>query len=138
MAHTYRRIDYFHTTVRDNPGEAFQLLSRLAASDVNLLAFSAIPIGPDRAQLTVFPESVERLAAAAEKIGLVLDGPHAALLVQGDDELGAIAGVHARLAEANINVYASTGVTDGRGCFGYLVYVQSTDIDRALAALEPR
>ncbi len=38
------------------------------------------------------------LAAAAEKAGLPLDGPHPALLVQGDDELGALAGVQAREA----------------------------------------
>ena len=42
---------------------------------------------------------------------MVLDGPHAALLVHGDDRLGALAEIHERLHGVTINVFASTGVT---------------------------
>jgi hypothetical protein len=135
MAVEIRRVDYFYTTLRDQPGEAYHLLAKLASSDVNLLAFGAIPVGPARSQLTLYPESVHRLAAAAEKIGLVLDGPHPALLVCGDDELGALAGIHQKLADVKINVYAANGVTDGRGTFGYLIHIKPEDIDAALNAL---
>lgn len=131
-----RRVEYFYTRVKDRPGEAYKLLSRLASGEVNLLAFGAVPVGPDCAQLTIFPENVEDLARAAERLGLVLDGPHPALLVRGDDRLGAFADVHERLSEANINVYSSNGVTDGRGNYGYIMYVQPSDIDAALAALD--
>lgn len=130
-----QRVDYFYTTLKDQPGEAYRLLAQLASSDVNLLAFGAIPVGPARSQLTLFPESVHRLAAAAEKIGLVLDGPHPALLVCGDDELGALAEIHQKLADINVNVYAANGVTDGRGTFGYLIHVKPEDIDAALNEL---
>jgi hypothetical protein len=34
-----------------------------------------------------------------------------------------------------VNVYNSTGVTDGRGGFGYLIYVRPEDIDRAAHVL---
>ena len=135
MAFSIRRVDYFYTTVRDLPGEAYTLLSELASLDVDLLAFSAVPIGPTQTQLTLLPEDSAKLGAAAEKSGLVLDGPHPALLVQGDDELGALAGVHAQLHEANVNVYASNGVTDGRGSYGYVIYVRPDDFERAAAAL---
>lgn len=135
MAFSIRRVDYFYTTVRDLPGEAFRLLSELASHEVDLLAFSAVPIGPTRTQLTLFPEDSAKLASAADKNGLELDGPHPALLVQGDDELGALAGVHALLHEANVNVYASSGVTDGRGRFGYVVYVRPEDFEDAARAL---
>jgi len=37
--------------------------------------------------------------------------------------------------EAGIDVYASTGVVDGKGTFGYLMYVRPEDIERAHAAL---
>lgn len=130
-----RRVDYFYTTVTHRPGEAYKLLSRLAAGEVNLLAFAAVPLGPERLQLTLFPDNVENLAAVAERGALVLDGPHPALLVQGDDRLGALADVHARLFDAKISVYASSGVTDGKGSFGYVLYVQPQDIDSATAAL---
>lgn len=129
------RVDYFYCTVRDRPGEAHRLLARLSASGVNLLAFNAIPMGLDQIQLMLFPEQVERLARAAEDEGLVLDGPQYALLIRGDDELGALANIHQRLADANVNVSASCGITDGKGGFGYIVYVAAEDFSSATAAL---
>jgi hypothetical protein len=135
MAYTVRRIEYFTATVQDQPGEAYKLLSELAQLGLNLVAFTAVPVGPLRAQLTIFPEDPLRMADTARKAGLVLDGPHPAFLVQGDDELGALAGIHERISDANINVYASSGVADGRGSFGYVIYVRPDDYERAAAAL---
>jgi hypothetical protein len=130
-----RRIDYFSATVRDQPGEAYKLLAQLEQLGINLVAFTAVPTGPTRSQLTLFPEDVPRLANEAKKAGLALDGPHPALLVQGDDELGALARIHARLYDANVNVYASSGVADGRGSFGYVIYVRPEEYERAASAL---
>jgi len=135
MSYDIRRVEYFNTTVRDEPGEAYQLLNRLAEAGINLLAFTAIPTGSSNTQLTLFPEDSGRLAREAEQARIELDGPHAALLVQGDDELGALVGIHANLAEAGVNVYASTGVSDGRGSFGYVVYVRPEEFPKAAQAL---
>jgi hypothetical protein len=135
MAFRIRRVEYFTASVQDRPGEAYKLLSQLADLGLNLVAFTAVPVGPLRAQLTLFPEDALRMADAARKAGLVLDGPHAALLVQGDDELGALARIHAKLYEAQVNVSASSGVADGRGSFGYVIYVRPDDYERAATAL---
>jgi hypothetical protein len=135
MAFKIRRVDYFYTTVKDQPGEGYRLLSQLADQGVNLFALTAVPIGPLHTQLTLFPEDTRLLAAAAEKAGLPLDGPHPALLVQGDDKLGALAGIHERLYEENVNVYASSGVTDGRGSYGYVLYVRPEEYETAAKAL---
>jgi hypothetical protein len=135
MAFQIQRIAYFYAMVKDEPGAAYQILSQLAALGVNLLAFTAVPIGPSRAQLALFPEDDSRLAKAAKDAGLALDGPHPAFLVQGDDELGALASVHRRLFEAGVDVYASSGVTDGRGSFGYVVYVREDQSEKAAQAL---
>ena len=135
MAFEIRRAQYFHTTVTDQPGEGYKLLSQLADLGLNLLAFTAVPVGPMRTQLTLFPEYPAKMADVAKKAGLALDGPHPALLVQGDDELGALADIHERLYEANVNVSASSGVTDGRGSFGYVVYLRPDEYERAVAAL---
>jgi hypothetical protein len=135
MASSVRRVEYFNTTVQDRPGEAYKLLSQLADLGLNLVAFTAVPVGPLHAQLTLFPEDPARMADVARKAGLMLDGPHPALLVQGDDELGALARLHAKLFDAGVNVYASSGVADGRGSFGYVIYVRPEDYGRAAAAL---
>ncbi len=135
MALNIRRVEYFYTSVEDQPGEAYKLLSQLADIGVNLLAFTAIPVGPMRTQFTLFPDDSNKLQEAARKAGMTLDGPHPALLVQGDDELGALTGIHQKLYEANVNVYASNGVTDGKGSFGYVLYIRPEEMDKALAAL---
>jgi predicted amino acid-binding ACT domain protein len=57
------------------------------------------------------------------------------LLVQGDDKLGALTEIHRKLSLANVNVYAASGVTDGAGSFGYLIYIRPEQFDNALAAL---
>jgi hypothetical protein len=136
MASEIRRIDYFYTTVPDRPGEAARLLAGLAEQGVSLLAFAAVPVGPATTQLTVFPADDLALGEAARKANLRLDGPHPAIMVQGDDELGALAAVHEKIAAANVNVFAASGVADGRGGFGYLIYVKPEDYETAAQALE--
>ncbi len=130
------RVDYFYTMVEDAPGEAYKLLKGLADIGVNLLAFTGVPIGPMRTQLTLFPADTLKIRDAAQKAGFSLDGPHPALFVQGDDELGALAGVHEKLLNAKVNVYASYGVADGQGGYGYILYIKREEYDRALKALE--
>ncbi|MBW4488741.1 MAG: hypothetical protein KME12_13215 [Trichocoleus desertorum ATA4-8-CV12] len=135
MAYTIRRIDYFYTSVADQPGEAYKLLAILASLGINLLAFNALPIGPTHTQLTIFPEDTGKLVSEAQKAGLVIDGPHPALFVQGDDKLGAFAEVHMQLYEANVNVYASSGIANSGSSFGYVIYVRPEDYSKAVAAL---
>jgi hypothetical protein len=135
MATTVRRVDYFHTSVPDQPGEAYRLLASLSEQRVNLVAFTAVPIGPVKTQLTLFPEDDALLKSAAKRARLELDGPYPALLVQGDDELGVLARIHEQLFQANVNVYAASGVTDGRGGFGYLIWVKPGEFERAAETL---
>jgi hypothetical protein len=136
MEFRIRGVEYFYATVTDQPGEAYKLLAQLAELGVNMLAFTGVPVGPMRTQLTIFPEDPPKLAYAAKQSGLTLDGPHHALLVQGDDALGALTGIHERLYDADVNVYASTGVTDGRGGYGYILYVRPDRYAAAMAALD--
>ncbi|NIP79475.1 MAG: hypothetical protein GWM90_09770, partial [Gemmatimonadetes bacterium] len=58
-----------------------------------------------------------------------------ALLVQGEDVPGAVVGIHEKLYRAGINVYASTGVTAGRGSYGYILYVRPEDFEEAAEAV---
>ena len=136
MAATIRRVDYFYLTIEDRPGEACRVLSRLASADVNLLAFSAVPTGAAHTQLTIFPEHVDRLARTAEKEGWVLTAPQRAFLIHGDDQLGALVQILTKLADAGINIFNSSGVTDGRGGYGYIIHVRPEKYDEAARVLE--
>ena len=135
MKATVQIVDYFYALVKDRPGEACQVLSQLASEDVNLLAFSAIPIGHEHTQLVIYPENTERLIRAAEKGGYNLNGPQRAILIQGDDHLGALVGLCEKLCAADINIAASSGVTDGRGGYGYVIHLRAEDVDDAARQL---
>ena len=135
MATTIRRIYYYNTRVRDRPGEAYRRLSQLRALGVNLVAFVLFPEGPMNTRITLFPEDTAKLAHEANKARWNVDGPYPALLVQGDDELGALEGIHEKLFEANVNVSVSSGVADGRGGFGYVLYIEPEEYERAVKAL---
>ena len=135
MAFNIRRLDAFYTTVKDKPGEAYKLLSALSHLGINLLAFTAIPFGETHTQLTICPEDTSRLKTEAERAGIKLDGPQPVILVQGDDKLGALAHVHEKLFAANINIYASNGLTAGTGVYGYIIYVKPDEFERAMTAL---
>ena len=135
MGHKVSSIQYFYTTIKDLPGEALAVLSRLAAAGVNLLAFNAVPVGSTIAQLTLFPEDPEPLVDFAARNGLVLSDQGRALLVQGDDQVGALVEIHRKLADAQISVYASHAVTDGSGRYGYVIHVRADQFDAAARSL---
>lgn len=135
MTDTIRSVEYFQATVHEEPAAAYQILARLADAGVNLLAFNAVPVGMHTMQLVLFPEDSDLLARVLEGLGLSATGPHRALLVQGDDEMGVLAEIHRKLLDAGIHPYASSGVTDGRGGFGVIVYVRADQFDGSARAL---
>ncbi len=136
MALTIRKVDYFYVTVADQPGEAYKLLTLLSEIGINMLAFTVVPLGQGHTHLTVFPEDSQKIKEVAEKSGIKLSDPQRAFLVQGDDELGALVGIHEKLYRANVNVTASNAVSDGKGAFGYILYVREKEYDRAASALD--
>ena len=131
-----RRVDYFYTSVAAEAGAAVDVLDQLALLGVNLLAFAAVPTGPMRTQLTMFPEDRTLFEAAARNAGIAIDGPYPALLAQGADRHGVVASILGRLAAAGVEVYASSGMASGASSYGYLVHVRPNDIDNAVAALD--
>jgi hypothetical protein len=135
MALTVRDAEYFYIRIEDSPQKAYELLAQLASAEVSLLAFSAVPYGPNHLELTIFPDGSDAFVQLARKLGWVVTGPQHAFLVQGDDNLGALADIQRMLLEADVEIYASTGVTDGSGRYGYLIYFKEEDHERAARAL---
>ncbi|MHC4944372.1 MAG: ACT domain-containing protein [Planctomycetota bacterium] len=135
MAVTVNQADYFYATVKDAPGEGRKLLEFLSAHGINLLAFTAFPVGEGKTQLDLFSEDNALLRKAAEEAGIPLVGPKKAFLLQGDDRTGVLGEYHLRLADAGVNVIAANGVCDGSGRFGFVLWVNPEDQGRAAEAL---
>jgi len=135
MEYQVRKIDYFYAKVSDQPGEGRRLLEHLSEKGVNLLAFTAYPLSEGQTQLDLLPENSELLQDAAQDAGIALIGPKRAILIQGQDKVGALHEHHLKLSNAGVNVVAANGVTDGSGRFGFVLWVKPADHEKAAAAL---
>ena len=135
MAANIRRVEYYDVTLRDRPAEGYRLLSLLEGAGVDLLAFHAVPMGPDLVRFALFTQDVDALKRLAQEGGMQLTGPQHALLVQGEDDLGALVDVHKRISDAGVNIFASWGVMDGRGGYGCVLFVRSERYEEAARAL---
>ena len=136
MAFDIKRVEYYNITVEGHAGEGSKLLSVFADVGVNLLAFKAVPLEPMRTQFTLFPDDGLKMNDGAKKAGLNLDGPHSALLIQGDDESGALADIYEKLSQADINVYESSGIANIKGSYGVVLYLKQEDCEKAMEALK--
>jgi len=81
------------------------------------------------------PSDAAVFEAAAKGAKIKLSKPKTAFLLDGDDRVGALAGVLSRLASAKINVTAVTGVCAGMGRYGAILWVKQRDVTKAAAAL---
>jgi hypothetical protein len=135
MADTVRRVQYQYATVPNEPGEAQRILSSLAASGVNLVAFLGFPVAGGQSQLDLVPEDLDALQEAAEHAGVTLSDPKEAFLIQGGDRVGAVADAVAKLSAANVNITAAAAVAAESGSYGMIIWVAPHDYDRAAGAL---
>lgn len=134
MAETIQLVDYFYIETPDKPGEAARALAQLKAAGVNLLAFSAFPKGR-RSQLDFIPADPVAFKAAAKQARWKLTGPKKGFLIQGEDRVGALADLLARLAEVKINVTATDAVCAGADRYGVILWVKPRDVKRAAKAI---
>jgi hypothetical protein len=137
MADTVRTVDYFALDVPQRAGKGAELLGALARGGVNLLAVHAFP-SARAAQVDLVPQDPRALARAARRAGLRLGRPKKAFLVQGDDRIGAVGRVLAKLGDAGINVKATTALAAGRGRYGAILWVKPADVRRAARALDAK
>ncbi len=134
MADTIRKVNYYYTAVPDKPGEGARLLEVLRNGGVNLLALHAFP-SARKAQIDFVPANAGAFTAAAQAAKVKLSKPKTAFLLDGDDRVGALAGVLGRLGAAKINVTAVTGVCSGMGRYGAILWVKPKDVEKAASAL---
>jgi predicted amino acid-binding ACT domain protein len=64
-----------------------------------------------------------------------LSRPKKVFLIQGDDRVGAIQEILAKLASAKISVKAVQGVAAGGGRYGAILWVDQKNVKKAASAL---
>jgi hypothetical protein len=101
---------------------------------VNLQAFSAFPEAR-RAQLDFLPSDAAAFVAVAKAAKIKVKGPKKAFLINGDDRVGAVAGICEKLGSAKINITAVDAVCAGAGRFGAILWVKPRDVKKAAAVL---
>jgi hypothetical protein len=134
MPDTVRLVDYYYVTIADKPGEGARVLSHLRNAGVNLLAAHGFPSGR-RSQMDLVPADAGALKAAAKQARWKVTGPKKALLVEGDDRVGALVDYFSRLGAAKVNITASSAIVAGMGRFGAIIWVKGRDVKKAAKAL---
>jgi hypothetical protein len=134
MAVKCRFVDYYAIQIPDRPGTGARALRALAGARVALDAVHAFPSARG-VQMDLVPGRGAALQRAARAAKLRLSRRKRALLIEGDDRTGALAGVLERIAAARVNITAVTGVRAGNGRFGAILWVKPRDLRRAAKAL---
>jgi hypothetical protein len=135
MTQKYHKVEYYNITVQGHIAEGSRLLTTIADAGVDFLAYKAISLERNRTQFTLFPIEGSKMTAGAMKAGLKLDGPHAAIIITGDEKPGALAEIYRKLSHAGIRVAESSGMAHINGGYGVVLYLKQADCDKAMAAL---
>ncbi len=134
---TIRKAEYYYVTIPDKPGEGERLFGALRDAGVNLLAVHAFP-SARRSQIDLVPSVPSDAAAflaAAKAAKLKVSKPKTVFLIEGDDRVGAMAQLLARLGAAGINVTATSATRTGMGRYGALLWVKARDVKKAAEVL---
>jgi len=137
MAVKCRFVDYYAVKLADRPGTGARALGVFRRARVALEAVHAFPAGRST-QMDLVPTRRAAFLRAARAGKLRPSRRKRALLVEGDDRTGALAGVLEKIAAASVNVTAVTGVRAGKGRFGAILWVKPRDLRRAAKALGAR
>lgn len=134
MPETIRVVDYYYTTTPDKPGEGARLLGTLREARTNLLALSAFP-SKRKTQVDFVPSDTTSFLATAKAAKIKLSRPRKAFLIQGDDRIGVLQEILAKLAAAKIGVTAVQGIAAGGGRFGAILWVDQKNVKKAATTL---
>lgn len=137
MAARIRKVDYFSTKVPNRAGAGAKLLETMRSEGVNLLAFTGFP-ERGGAQVDFVPENSAAFRRAAKKAGLRVSERKTGFLAQGDDRVGALTGILAKLAQARIGLVALDAVTAGKGRYGAIFWVRKKDVARTARLIVAR
>ncbi len=134
MAETIRQMTYYKVMVPNRTGEGARVLGALHNAGLNLLAFSGFPAGK-KAQFDFIPEDAASFERAAARAGIKTGAKKTVFVVQGEDRVGALADIFAKLAAAKVSVIALDGIAAGFSRYGAIFWVKPKDVAKAARAV---
>ena len=137
MPDTVRKVDYFSIFVSDKPAQAFNVLSMLVSSGINLLGCSGTKRGR-RAQIDVIPDDTRRFRSAVKKAGLEFKPEKSGFLIQGEDRPGALTEHLRVLGDSKLNVTGIDSISAGQGRWGAIIWVDDTAVSKASKVLKAK
>jgi predicted amino acid-binding ACT domain protein len=81
------------------------------------------------------PRAVRRSRPAAKAAKWKVVGPKKAIVIEGDDRVGALTDCFEKLANAKINVTATSAIAAGVDRFGAVLWVKPRNVKRTAKAL---
>jgi hypothetical protein len=138
MANRVRKVNYCYLTVPSRAGQGEKILGALQDAGVNLLAFTGFPAGAGKAQVDLVSDDIAKIRRVAKRQGWRLSTTKKGFLVQGDDKVGAVHNVVARLSKTGINVTAVDAVAAGGGRYGMILWVKPKHYNQAAKALNAK
>ncbi len=134
MAETIRQMTYYKVMVPNRTGEGARLLGALHNAGLNLLAFSGFPAGK-KAQFDFIPDDAASFERAAIRAGIKTGAKKTVFVVQGEDRVGALADIFAKLAAAKVSIIALDGIAAGFSRYGAIFWVKPKDVAKAARAV---
>ncbi len=134
MPETIRQLTYYKVMVPNRTGEGARVLGALHNAGLNLLAFSGFPAGK-KAQFDFIPEDAASFERAAARSGIKAGAKKTVFVVQGEDRVGALADIFAKLAAAKVSFIALDGIAAGMGRYGAIFWVKPKDVAKAARAV---
>lgn len=135
MADRVRKVSYCYTKVPHYPGRGEEALGALREAGVNLLAYSAFPIGGRKAQMDFIPEDMAAFKRVARQQGWRLSKVKKGFLVTGQERLGAVHRHIKKLSDAGINITAADAIGAGKGRYAMILWVTPKQYARAARVL---
>ena len=120
--------------VEDKPGAFARVAEVVANGGVNLMAAVGYVESPGVGRIILVPQDTDKAKEALKKAGIADVEIADAVLVQGDDRIGAGRDLAQKIAEKGINVRALNAQALG-GKYQALIRVASEDVDKVLEIL---
>ncbi len=137
MAQTLRKVGYFSVVTPNTAGQGSRILAALRDAGVNLLAYKGFPSG-GKAQLDFVPVNPARFRAVARRMKLRISPKKIGFLLQGDDKVGALTAILAKLAKARVSITALDAVVAGKGRFGAMFWVKPKNVAKTAKLLHAK